>query len=136
MNLFRRKEFVCTVCKKTTGHKHKPKNGWQVEGPLCGDCYVIQMKKFYEQGQRQACVDCSIENDVPDMWEPRYQWNMNGLLCKRCFDKRDDDYQRWREYCKICEKKLGMIRYNPKRNWKIDGQLCRECWDSHKAKLG
>jgi hypothetical protein len=61
---------------------------------------------------------------------------MTGLLCKACFDKKDFDYKNQRSHCKVCGKKLGMIRYNPKKNWVLDGQLCRECWDSYKAKLG
>jgi len=107
-----------------------------MEGPLCGDCYVTQMKKFYELSLRQKCVICGIEKDVPDMWEPRYQWDMKGLLCKSCFNKKDEEYKNLKEFCKMCGKKLGMIRYNPKKKWSISGQLCRECWDSQKAQLG
>lgn len=136
MGLFGKRSVTCTICKKETAHRNKPKNEWKIEGPLCGDCYVIQMKKFFEQSLRQKCIICGIEKDVPDMWEPRYQWDMTGLLCKVCFDKKDHDYKNQRSNCNVCGKKLGMIRYNPKKNWVLDGQLCRECWDSHKAKLG
>ena len=136
MKLFDKKPVICAICKKETSHKNKPKSEWKVDGPLCGDCYVIQMKKFYEQSLRQRCVICKTEKDVPDLWEPRYQWDMTGLLCKSCFDKKDFDYKNQKSYCKVCGKKLGVIRYNPKKNWVLDGQLCRQCWDSHKAKLG
>jgi hypothetical protein len=136
MNIFGKKHVICTICKKETGHKHKPKNEWQIEGPLCGDCYVSQMKKFYEHSLRQKCVTCGTEKDVPDLWEPRYQWDMTGLLCKSCFDKKDLTFKTQRATCQVCGKKLGMIRYNPKKKWVLDGQLCKECWDSHKAKLG
>src|SRR5689334_24616809 len=83
------KPIVCAICGKESSHKHKPKSEWNIDGPLCGDCYVTQMKKFYELGLRQKCVTCGIEKDVPDLWEPRYQWDMTGLLCKSCFDKKD-----------------------------------------------
>ena len=136
MTLLSRKPAFCTICKKETTHKHKPKSEWQIEGPLCGDCYVVQMKKFYELSLRQKCVICGIEKDVPDLWEPRYQWDMKGLLCKSCFNKKDEEFKSLKEFCKICGKKLGMIRYNPKKKWAVTGQLCRECWDSHKAQLG
>ncbi len=136
MPLLGRKPVFCAICKKEITHKHKPKNEWQIEGPLCGDCYVEQMKKFYELSLRQKCVICGIEKDVPDLWEPRYQWDMKGLLCKSCFNEKDTEYKNLKEFCKICGKKLNMIRYNPKKKWAITGQLCRECWDSQKAKLG
>jgi hypothetical protein len=94
------------------------------------------MKKFYELSLRQKCVICGVEKDVPDMWEPRYQWDMTGLLCKTCFDKKDLDFKNQKSFCIVCHKKLGMIRYNPKKHWVLDGQLCKECWDANKAKMG
>jgi hypothetical protein len=136
MTVFGRKPVTCSICKKETIHKNKPKSEWQIEGPLCGDCYVAQMKKFYESSLRQKCVVCGMEKDVPDMWEPRYQWDMKGLLCKACFDKKDLSYKSQRTTCHVCRKTLGVIRYNPKKKWALEGQLCRECWDSYKARLG
>lgn len=136
MKLLGNRHVVCKTCNKKTNHGHKPKNEWQVEGPLCGDCYVSQMKKFYELSQRQKCIICGNEKDVPDMWEPRYQWDMKGLLCKLCFDKKETEYKNIKTFCVICGRKLGMFRYNPKKKWSIDGQLCRECWDEQKAKMG
>ena len=136
MGLFGKKVGICSVCKKEIAHKHKPKQEWQVEGPLCGDCYVNQMKKFYDLSLRQRCVVCNVEKDVPDMWEPRYQWDMKGLLCKECFDKKDGEFKAKKDFCTVCGRNLGMIRYNPKIKWDLSGQLCRECWDMHKAKMG
>ncbi len=136
MGLFGKKHGACSICKKEITHRHKPKQEWQVEGPLCGDCYVSQMQRFYDQSLKQRCVTCNVEKDVPDMWEPRYQWDMKGLLCKECFDRKDAEFKNTKDFCKICGKKLGMIRYNPKSKWALEGQLCRECWDSNKAKMG
>ena len=136
MNLFNRKPVVCNICKRETSHKHKPKIEWQIQGPLCGDCYVTQMKTFYELSLRQKCVICGTEKDVPDMWEPRYQWEIKGLICKPCFDKKDKEFHKLKKFCSICGKTLGIIRYNPKGKWLVRGQLCRECWDSQKARFG
>jgi len=107
-----------------------------VEGPLCGDCYIAQMQKYYDLSVKQKCVMCSTEKNVPDLWEPKYSWEMKGLLCKTCFDKKDAEYNKSKTFCGTCGKKLGVIRYNPKRQWALQGQLCKECWDSQKAKMG
>ena len=136
MGLFNRKPIICKICKKESNHKHKPKNEWKIEGPLCADCYVDQMNKFHELSLRQKCVTCGTEKDVPDMWEPRYQWDMTGLLCKTCFDKKDLDFKNKKSFCASCKKPLGMIRYNPKKKWVLDGQICRTCWDKFKAEIG
>ena len=136
MKLWGKKLIICSICKKETPHKNKPKSEWQIEGPLCANCYVDQMKKFYEQSLRQKCVNCGIVKEVPDMWEPKHQWDMTGLLCKTCFDKKDFEFKSKRSACNVCGKQLGAIRYNPKKKWVLDGQICRDCWDSYKARLG
>ncbi len=136
MGLLSHKTVFCTVCKKSITHKHKPKREWDVEGPLCGDCYVSQMQKYYDLSVRQKCVTCGIEKNVPDLWEPKYQWNMKGLLCKTCFDQKDAEYSKSKTFCSICGKKLGVIRYNPKKQWSLQGQLCKECWNIQKTKMG
>jgi len=59
---------------------------------------------------------------------------MKGLLCKTCFDNKEGDFKTKKEFCSICNKKMGFIRYNPKPEWKVKGQLCRTCWDEQKAK--
>jgi hypothetical protein len=61
---------------------------------------------------------------------------MDGLLCKECFDKKEAGHNTKRNYCSLCNAKIGFIRYNPKPKWKIDGQMCRTCWDEHKARMG
>ncbi|MBI1829205.1 MAG: hypothetical protein HY222_00895 [Thaumarchaeota archaeon] len=136
MGILNRKPSFCSVCKQSITHKHKPKREWDVEEPLCGDCYVGQMQKYYDLSVTQKCVMCSIEKNIPDLWEPKYPWEMKGLLCKTCFDKKDTEYNKSKTFCGNCDKKLGIIRYNSKRQWALKGQLCRECWDSQKAKLG
>ncbi len=134
VGLLHRKPSFCTVCKKSITHKHKPKREWNVESPLCSDCYINEMQKYYDLSVKQKCVICGIEKNVPDLWEPRWQWEMKGLLCKSCFDKKGIEHDKLRNFCSICGTKLGVIRYNPKKQWSIDGQICRNCWDTQKAK--
>ena len=136
MGILSRKPSFCTVCKKQIAHKHKPKREWDIEGPLCSDCYLNEMQKQYDLSLRQKCVMCGIEKDVPDLWEPRWQWEMKGLLCKACFDKKEEAYNKLRDYCTICNTKFGFIRYDPKKEWSIKGQLCKNCWNTQKAKMG
>jgi len=77
-----------------------------------------------------------MQKKITDLWEPRWQWDMNGLLCKECFDKKEESFNVKKNYCSLCGAKLGLFRHNPKGKWKIEGQLCRSCWDSKKAELG
>ena len=134
VGLLNRKPSFCTVCKKNISHKHKPKREWNVGGPLCSDCYINEMQKYYDLSVRQKCVICGIEKNVPDLWEPRWQWEMKGLFCKPCFDNKEVEYNKIRNFCSMCGVKLGVIRYNPKQHWAIVGQICRSCWDTQKAK--
>jgi hypothetical protein len=135
MGLFSKKPEYCSVCEKELKHKHKPKREWDIKGRLCGDCYMDKAQEFYEGKVRQPCIECKTVKKITDLWEPRWQWDMDGLLCKECFDKKEEKYNTQKNFCCICGKKLGFIRYNPKAKWKIaSGQLCRICWDEQKAK--
>ena len=57
---------------------------------------------------------------------------MEGLLCKKCFDKKESDFNKKKDFCSVCGNKLGLIRYNAKSSWKIKGQLCRKLLGYHK----
>ena len=46
-----------------------------------------------------------------------------GLLCKECFDKKEEGHGKKKNYCSLCGAKMGLIRYNPKGKWKIEGQF-------------
>ena len=39
---------------------------------------------------------------------------MEGLLCKECFDKKEEEHDKKKNFCAICGGKMGLIRYNPK----------------------
>ena len=93
-------------------------------------------KEYYEGKVRQPCVVCGMTQKITDLWEPRWQWDMEGLLCKKCFDQKEEDHGKKKNFCSLCGGKMGLIRYNPKGNWKIEGQLCRKCWDEKKAEFG
>lgn len=132
MGLFSKKPAVCTVCNKETTHTHKPKREWNMQGPLCADCYMNTMSQYYYGTFKQKCVKCGSQQKISDLWEPRWQWDMEGLLCKSCFDAKEIDFKEKKESCSICGAKMNFFRYNPKSEWKIEGQLCRKCWDEQK----
>lgn len=132
MGLFGKKPANCTVCNKETTHKHKPKKEWNMQYPLCADCYMNTMSQYYYGTFKQKCVKCGVQQKITDLWEPRWQWDMEGLLCKSCFDAKEADFNHKKEACSICGVKMSFFRYNPKSEWKIEGQLCRKCWDEQK----
>ncbi len=136
MGLFSRKPTVCAVCGKEARHSHKPKREWGVSGRLCGDCHVEKTKAHYDSMTQQACAVCGTVKRMHDLWEPHWKWDMDGLLCKSCFDSHGEEHEKKRNNCSRCGGKMGIIRYNPKPKWKITGQLCRNCWDTQKAELG
>ena len=107
-----------------------------MKGLLCGDCHFEKSKEHFEGKIRQPCVECEITKKITDLWEPRWQWDMEGLLCKECFDKKEEDHAKKKNFCALCGGKIGLIRYNAKGNWKIEGQLCRNCWDKKKIEFG
>jgi len=135
MILFNRKPAFCTICNKQITHKHKPKKEWGVNAPLCGDCYVDMMKQSYDESIKQSCVTCGVKKKISDLWEPRWQWDMKGLLCKNCFHKKEDVFNKKQKFCSICGATLGFIRYNPKSKWNIEGQLCKNCWNTEREKI-
>ena len=133
MGIFDKKPVTCVICKKETKHKHKPKREWSIdEGHLCTDCYMKTMEQYYNGTFRQKCVSCGTVEKITDLWEPRWQWDMEGLLCKKCFDLKESDFNQKKEFCSNCGVRLSFFRYNPKNEWKLDGQLCRKCWDEQK----
>ena len=134
MGLFSKGSAICSICKKETKHKHKAKKEWYVESPLCADCYMDKMKDEYDSNIKSKCITCGDKNKVTELWEPRWQWDMQGLLCKTSSDKKETDFNKKKVLCALCGTKLGFFRYNPKSDWKIGGQVCRKCWDSQKAK--
>lgn len=136
MGLFSKKTEYCAVCNKELVHKHKPKREWDVKGKLCANCHLDKSKEFYEAKIRQPCKICSTTQKISELWEPRWQWDMNGLLCKQCFDNKESEHTAKKNFCTMCNGKMGLIRYNAKPKWKIQGQLCRTCWDEQKSKHG
>ena len=132
MGLFSKKSVICTLCNKETTHAHKPKKEWNLKYPLCTECYMKTMEQYYSGTFKQKCVKCGVEKKITDLWEPRWQWDMEGLMCKACFDSKEIDFGQKKEFCSICATRLNFFRYNPKADWKIEGQLCRKCWDEQK----
>jgi len=41
------REKTCTVCKASTQREFYPMKEWDVEGPLCGNCYSKRIHDHY-----------------------------------------------------------------------------------------
>ena len=136
MGLFSKKPTYCIICNKELTHKHKPKKEWNIKGTLCGDRHFDKSKEYYEGKIKQPCVICKTSKIISELWEPRWQWDMEGLLCKECFDKKEQNFVVKKNFCALCGTKIGLVRHNPKSKWKIEGQLCRKCWDEKKVEMG
>lgn len=141
----------CAVCnKELIKFRYKPRNEWDIQGMLCGDCHVI--KSMEHSGRTESsgsknrhqmaedekevsvkCGMCDADFDSgSEHLKAKWQWNMdtNLILCKRCYSIKSKEYEKRINYCAICGNKMSFFRYNPKPKWKIDGQLCRRCWDN------
>ncbi len=133
---FKKSLVFCAICNKQLQHKYKPKKNWSITGYLCNNCYLNKLKIQYDDNNLKNCVCCQKQQVISDMWEPRWEWNIEGALCENCFAKKENDFQHQKNFCGVCDKKLGFIRYNPKAKWKIQGQLCKLCWNNIKLKHG
>jgi len=129
VGLFSKKDAICTICKKNIIHTHKPKSNWNVEGPLCGDCYVDAMKKYYEKNNENKCVICGLEPGSFSLCKSKKEWGLKGWLCKSCFDKKEKADNESKKFCSLCGIKLGFISYSPKKEWGIKGYMCKNCWN-------
>ena len=141
LHLWKRKTEFCILCHKELKHKYKPSKGWNLEGFLCSDCHTQKIKeqilKEQEEIEKQKeeenrCSFCRSKlNSEYKKLKPKWQWNLEKgiILCKNCFEKKDKEFERERNYCSQCGSYLKFIRYNPKPKWNIKGQLCRQCWD-------
>lgn len=127
VGLFSKEKTFCTVCKKNISHKHKPKRGWNVEGPLCANCYVDLMKEHYKKNDEDKCVLCGSEPTSFNLWKPKKEWEIQGWLCKPCFDQKEKSDDESKKYCSACGNKLGFFSYNPKKESGIEGQICKNC---------
>ena len=46
---------------------------------------LINPKNTMKVKSRQPCVKCGITGKITDLWEPRWQWDMEGLLMQKMF---------------------------------------------------
>lgn len=141
----------CAVCnKELIKFRYKPRNEWDIQGMLCGDCHVIKSMEHSGRTERSGsknrhqmaedekevslkCGMCDADFDSgSEHLKAKWQWNMdtNLILCKRCYSIKSKEYEKRINYCAVCGNKMSFFRYNPKPKWKIDGQLCRRCWDN------
>lgn len=142
----------CVICnKELKKFRYKPRSEWNMVGLLCGDCHIKKTMEYSEdthqrEKQRQhrneeheletaKCAVCDGTSEVEQL-KPKWQWNMdsNSMLCKRCFARKDLEYEKRINYCALCGTKMSFFRYNPKPRWRVEGQLCRRCWDTSNAR--
>lgn len=138
--IFRKETERCVICGKELKHKHKPMQGWGIEGFLCGDCHLDKMKEYYVDGKVPKkkianCELCGKELDPDDTYELHKGLNLKSKICRECFQSKKKEDEKKIENCAMCGKKLGFFRYHPKKEWNINGQLCRKCWDSQNTGL-
>ena len=129
VGLFSKKKTTCSVCKKEFSHTHKPKSNWDAEGPLCGNCYVDLMKKYYESGSDDICAICGGKPTAFNLWKPNKEWGIKGWLCKTCFDQKEKQDNDLKNFCCVCRQKISFIIYPPKKEWDMKGFLCKNCWN-------
>ena len=89
MGIFSRKPSNCTICNKQITHKHKAKRGWGIKSPLCADCYLDKMHQSYDASLMGKCVICGIKNKITELWEPRWQWDMEDCCAKNVLTKKN-----------------------------------------------
>ncbi len=128
--LFSKKKTLCSVCKKEVSHTHKPKNTWNVDGLLCGNCYVDLLEKNFEVDDGDRCTLCGATPGSFSLWKPKKEWELRGWLCKPCFDKKEKQDNDLKNFCCLCKAKIGLVSYSPKKEWDIKGYMCKSCWDA------
>ncbi|HJU14262.1 MAG TPA: hypothetical protein VJ792_07390, partial [Candidatus Nitrosotalea sp.] len=106
--LFKKEKASCAVCNKEITHKHKPKKGWNVEGVLCGNCYVDLLGENFKKESDDRCVLCGAEPGSFSLWRPKKEWGVpQGWLCKPCFDEKEKADDEAKKYCAMCGAKIG-----------------------------
>ncbi|MDE1815462.1 MAG: hypothetical protein KGI11_02765 [Thaumarchaeota archaeon] len=126
--LFSKKKTPCAICKKEVSHTHKPKNSWNVNGLLCGNCYVDLMEKYFENDNDDKCTLCGDTPGSFNLWKPKKEWEVTGWLCKPCFDQKEKQDNDLKNFCCLCGAKIGFVSYSPKKEWNMKGSLCKNCW--------
>lgn len=74
MGLFNHKPLFCTICKKSITYKQKAKRRWNIEGYLCGDCWINEMQKQYvlkvEIKEQEKTNYVAISNELTKKIKP------------------------------------------------------------------
>ncbi len=69
----------------------------------------------------QKCFLCSSSLDKAKH-KPRKEWNLDGLLCDECYNKKEN-------YCTYCQAELKGKKITPKKEWALSGYLCEVCYE-------
>lgn len=84
MALLKRKPSFCTICKKNISKGNKPDKKWNIEGLLCLECYMIEMKKQYGIKDEVANDSKKIQTNSPGkstkMIRYQYYWAIFAFI--------------------------------------------------------
>ena len=62
---------------------------------------------------------------------------MEGLLCKECFDKKEESHEKKKNFCAICGGKDGTNQIQSKEQMEGRRSVMQStCWDEKKAEFG
>ena len=83
---------ICSVCKKELSletDKNKPRWQWNMEhgSILCKSCY--ERKALDYEKKLNYCTLCNSRMGFI-RYNPKPKWNIDGQLCRKCWDKQRD----------------------------------------------
>ncbi|MFZ0513943.1 MAG: hypothetical protein WAM14_20215 [Candidatus Nitrosopolaris sp.] len=83
---------ICSVCKREISletDKNKPRWQWNMEHDsiLCKSCY--EKKALDYEKKWNYCTLCNNKLGFI-RYNPKPKWNIEGQLCRKCWDKQQD----------------------------------------------
>lgn len=119
--------MVCN--KELIKFRYKPRNEWDIQGMLCGDCHVIKSMEHsgctessgsknrhqMAEDEKEVSVKCGMcdadFDSGSEHLKAKWQWNMdtNLILCKRCYSIKSKEYEKRINYCAICGNKMSFF---------------------------
>jgi len=85
----------CAICGKqmvSKGEGSRPKWQWNMESNivLCPECYDKKQKEY--EKRINFCVSCNTKLGFV-RYNPKPKWEVEGQLCRQCWDKRNETYK-------------------------------------------
>jgi hypothetical protein len=86
-------QYYCTFCnEKLENEWKKPNWRWNLDKniKICVNCYNSKEKEF--QRTLNFCKMCNLKLKFI-RYNPKPEWKIKGQLCRKCWDKQNDDYK-------------------------------------------